>query len=61
MAPKIVVTYDPSFDWEPWTAYDENTFEVAPNKGLCPLGIGKTQEEAIQDLLDQIIPEGEPC
>jgi hypothetical protein len=45
---------------EPWTAYDENTFDGAPDGGPQMLGTGKTKEEAIQDLLRQLTEEDEP-
>jgi hypothetical protein len=46
---------------EPWTAYDEDAFDGAPDGGPQPLGTGKTKEEAIQDLLRQLTEEDEPC
>jgi hypothetical protein len=62
MTPKICVTYnDWMFGFEPWTAFDENQFDGAPDGAPQALGTGKTQEEAIQDLLRQLTEEDETC
>jgi hypothetical protein len=64
MTPKIRVIYQAEpFSPEPWTAFDENDLADGWNGPgrLHPLGIGKTQEDAIQDLLRQLTEEGETC
>lgn len=54
---KIVTRYDPppipwrSFDW---SAVDDDTYDGAPDSRSAVIGWGRTEEEAIADLLDQI-------
>lgn len=40
-----------------WAAYDQDTYDGAPDSH-CPIGYGRTEEEAIKDLLDQIEERG---
>lgn len=52
-AMKVVTRYDPkpipirSFDW---SAVDDDTYDGPP----CPVGYGRTEAEAVADLLDQL-------
>jgi hypothetical protein len=39
-----------SFDW---SAIDDDTYDGAPDS-KCPVGHGATEQEAIEDLLDQL-------
>lgn len=43
----IVANYDPPFGW---TAVDDDTYD-GPG---CPIGTGKTEAEAIADLMAQL-------
>ena len=53
----LVTAYDPppipprQFDWSAW---DSDTYEPG-----CPLGFGRTEQEAIDDLLAQIAERDE--
>lgn len=37
-----------------WVAIDENSYDGAPDSINCELGVGQTEQEAINDLLEQI-------
>jgi hypothetical protein len=54
---KIEVTYigdiSAHVDWT-YQAIDTDTYDAAPDQKPCPAGYGKTESEAIRDLLDQI-------
>jgi len=48
---KIKTTYQPYFGWN---AIDENTYDGAPDSINKECGTGETEEEAINDLLEQL-------
>jgi len=61
---KIVTHYDPKpipsrrFDW---SAVDDDTYDVDCDENgyfsRCPIGYGSTEQEAIDDLMDQFAEE----
>lgn len=40
-----------------WSAIDDNTYDGAPDSH-CPIGRGRTEAQAIEDLLEQLEYEG---
>lgn len=40
-----------------WSAIDDNTYDGAPDSH-CPIGRGRTEAQAIEDLLEQLEYDG---
>lgn len=40
-----------------WSAIDADTYEWAPDAKDCPRGFGKTEREAINDLVEQLLEQ----